>query len=111
VIRMKNMLAAILILALAGCASAVSSGYGQGGLNEDGRSYSEARADNAITARVNTLLVRDRLPAMNIDVVTLNRVVSLYGTVASRAQAERAGELAASVEGVLRVVNRLRVVP
>lgn len=109
---MKNIIPAILLLMLTACASAVGSGYGQGGLNEDGRSYREARADNAITARVNTLLVQDRvIPAMNIDVSTLNRVVKLEGTVPSRTLAERAARLAASVDGVHKIVNHLTVAP
>ncbi len=110
--RMKHIIPAILVLMLAGCASAVGSGYGQGGLNDDGRSYSEARADNAITAKVNTLLVQDRwIPAMDIRVTTRNGVVTLNGTMPSRALAERAARLAASVDGVNKVVNQFRVAP
>ncbi len=109
---MKYLFPALLVIALAGCASAVGSGYGQGGLNGDGRSYSEARADNLITARVNTLLVQDRqIPAMNIKVMTYNGVVTLSGTLPSRTQVQRAEKLTASVEGVTKVVNRLRVAP
>lgn len=112
--QMKKIIPAILVMALvmelAGCASAVGSGYGQGGRNTDGRSYSEARADNAITARVNTLLVQDRqIPAMDIQVATRNGVVSLNGTVPSYTLAERAARLAASVEGVNKVLNYLKV--
>lgn len=109
---MKNAFPAILVVMLTGCASAVGSGYGQGGFNDDGRSYSEARADNTITARVNTALVQDRqIPAMNIKVTTRNGVVSLNGTVPTREVAERAARLSASVKGVTRVVNHLRIVP
>lgn len=109
---MKGIIPTIMVVLLAGCASAVSSGYGQGGLNSDGRSYREARADNTITASVNTLLVQDRqIPAMDIEVVTLYRVVTLSGSVPSRNLAERATRLAASVEGVAKVVNHLRIVP
>lgn len=107
---MKNIIPAILVIALAGCAGAVGSGYGQGGLNGDGRSYSEARADNNITAQVNMLLVQDReIPAMDIDVTTLNGVLTLSGTVPSHALIGRAGQLAASVDGVVKVINHLRV--
>jgi osmotically-inducible protein OsmY len=110
--KVPAILALMLVVALAGCASAVSSGYGQGGMSSDGRSYSEARADNAITAQVNTLLVRDpQIRAMDIEVSTRDRVVTLSGTVPSRELAYRAGRLAASVEGVNQVVNRLRVAP
>jgi osmotically-inducible protein OsmY len=99
-----------LVLLLAGCAGAVGSGYGQGGRAGDGRSYTEARADNTLTARVNTLLVQDRsVSAMSITVTTRDRVVTLSGEVASRAEALRAERLAASVDGVAAVVNRLRV--
>ena len=110
--KVPAILALMLVVALAGCASAAGSGYGQGGLNQDGRSYSEARADNAITARVNTLLVQDRvIPAMNINVTTLNRVVTLEGTAPSRTVAERAARLATSVDGVYKVINHLKVAP
>lgn len=110
--QMKGVIPALLVVVLTGCASAVGSGYGQGGLNGDGRSYSEARADNAITARVNTLLVQDRqIPAMNIRVSTRNGVVTLEGSVPSYAHVERAARLTASVNGVSRVVNHLRVAP
>jgi len=103
---------AALVLLLAGCASAVGSGYGQGGHEAEGRSYAEARADNTLTARVNTLLVQDRhIPAMGITVSTRNGVVTLTGQVPSRAVAARAERLAASVNGVTAVVNHLRVTP
>jgi hyperosmotically inducible protein len=102
----------ILVLLLAGCATGVSSGYGQGGRNADGRSYSEARADNMLSARVNTLLVQDRqIPAMAIRVSTRDGVVTLTGRVPSRAVAERAERLAASVDGVVAVVNHLQPAP
>jgi hyperosmotically inducible protein len=102
----------VLIALLAGCAGAVSSGYGQGGQERDGRSYAESRADNALTARVNTLLVQDRrIPAMAISVSTRRSVVTLEGRVPSREVAERAGRVAASVSGVTAVVNHLRVIP
>lgn len=102
----------VLLVSLYGCAAAVSSGYGQGGMSGDGRSYEEARADNYITAAVNSLLVKDRrIRSMDIDVSTYNGVVTLDGTVSNRDASYRAKSLAASVEGVKRVENRLRIVP
>lgn len=103
--------AALLITgSLGGCASAVSSGYGQGGRDADGRSYAEARADNQITAAVTSALVRDRaVPAMDIDVKTLNGVVTLSGTVPSDVVSRRAERVAATVAGVRGVENRLRI--
>jgi hyperosmotically inducible protein len=109
---MTGLILAALFVSLYGCASAVSSGYGQGGRSDDGRSYEEARADNQITAAVNTLLVRDkRIRAMDIQVSTFNGVVSLEGSVPSRNDAAIAQSLAASVDGVRWVDNNLRVGP
>lgn len=101
-----------LLLALNGCATAVSGGYGQGGQNDDGRSFQEAREDNRITGEVTMLLVRDKqVPALEIDVRTRDGVVTLVGRVPDRAAARRAEELSASVPGVERVVNRLQFQP
>lgn len=97
-----------LVVLLAGCASAVGSGYGQGGRDSDGRSYAETRADNSLTARVNTLLVQDRqIPAMDINVTTRRGVVTLTGRVPNHEVVVRAGRLAASVQGVVAVNNLL----
>ena len=95
---------------LSACASAMSSGYGQGGQDASGRSYAEARADNQITADVTAALVRDPLvPATKIDVKTYNGVVTLSGSVPSSKAAKRAEHLAAATNKVKRVENRLRV--
>jgi osmotically-inducible protein OsmY len=98
-----------LTMLLAGCAGAVGSGYGQGGRDSDGRSYAETRADNTLTARVTTLLVRDRqIPAMGITVRTRHGVVTLAGRVPSHSMALRAARLAATVNGVVAVENKLQ---
>lgn len=102
-------LVCVLLASLYGCASAVSSGYGQGGQNADGRSYAKAREDNRITAAVNTALVQDKsVPSMDIRVSTYDGVVTLEGSVPSYRAAQRAERLAAEVDGVVRVNNRLR---
>ncbi len=107
-----GLILAALFVSLYGCASAVSGGYGQGGRTDDGRSYAEARADNQITAAVNSLLVRDkRIRAMDIRVSTFNGVVSLEGAVPDHSAAAVAQSLAASVDGVQWVDNNLRVSP
>ena len=107
---MGRMLLVVLVMALGGCATAVSTGYGQGGQTADGRSYSEAYGDNQISAAVNTALVQDSLvKASDIRVSTRDGVVTLDGRVANASQASRAARLAASVPGVSRVVNRLGV--
>lgn len=107
---MKHLWIVVLLTGLYGCASAISSGYGQGGRDASGRSYSEARLDNQISAAVTDLLVMDRsVSAMNIDVSTINGVVTLNGAVESRAMASRASQLASRVDGVVQVVNNLRI--
>jgi osmotically-inducible protein OsmY len=106
----KVLAVAVLVMFLSGCATAVSTGYGQGGQTADGRSYSEAYGDNQISAAVNTLLVQDpEIKASDIRVSTRDGVVTLNGQVASSSQARRAASLAASVPGVSRVVNRLGI--
>lgn len=99
----------MVVMALHGCATGVAAGYGQGGRDADGRTYQEARADNRITAAVNTALVREALPALNIDVQTLNGVVTLSGRVTDYEVALRAAAVARNVPGVKEVRNQLRI--
>lgn len=107
---MRLLVITVAALILSACASAVSSGYGQGGRDTHGRSYQEARADNLITAAVTSALVRDpAVPAIDIDVRTFNGVVTLSGRVPTALSAQRAVEIAAAVADVKRVDNRLRV--
>jgi osmotically-inducible protein OsmY len=107
---MRLCLTVLLAVWLGGCASAVSSGYGQGGLDASGRSYADARADNRITSAVTSALVRDReVPAMDIDVRTHHGVVTLSGSVPSTEVARRAARIAAGLPEVERVENRLRI--
>lgn len=108
----RAVAAALSFAMLYGCATAVGSGYGQGGLTEDGRTYEAANADQRITAAVNTLLVKARdIDSLAVDVSTHDGVVTLDGEVPSRSVAYRAQSLAASADGVRRVINRLRVAP
>jgi osmotically-inducible protein OsmY len=105
-----SLLVLILALLLTGCATATMSGYGQGGMQADGRSYEEARDDNRITAEVNRLLVRNRtIDAIEITATTLHGIVTLDGSVPNRAMAERAVELVSVVTGVKLVINKLKV--
>lgn len=65
-------------------------------------------ADAAITARVKAALATAHgLQSMSIDVVTEKGVVSLFGTTDSDASRKRVTRLAAAVEGVASVDNRL----
>lgn len=97
------------LLAMHGCATGVAAGYGQGGRDADGRTYQEAQADNRITAAVNSALVRESLPALNIDVQTRNGVVTLNGRVPNRDTAQHAVAVTRNVPGVREVRDLLRI--
>ena len=67
-------------------------------------------ADVAITAKVNAALAGDsQLSALKINVDTNNGHVELKGTAPDPAARDRATVLAAAVEGVVKVDNRLTV--
>jgi hyperosmotically inducible protein len=67
-------------------------------------------ADATITAKVNAALAADtQLSALAIDVDTSNGQVELKGTAPTAAAKDRATTLAAAVEGVVKVDNRLTV--
>lgn len=107
---MRSIVVVMVAVWLSACASAISTGAGQGGRDTSGRTYTEASADNKLRAQVITALVRDsQIPAMDIDVRCLNGVVTLKGKVKHSAIAKRAELLAAEVSGVTRVVNLLYI--
>ena len=86
----RVVLAAILVLALGGCATFDPL--------EDTRIEAEVKA--RLVAEKNANLTR-------IGVVSSSGTVHLTGTVASTEQKERAETLAGGVSGVKRIVNRL----
>ncbi|HEX3035191.1 MAG TPA: BON domain-containing protein [Thermodesulfobacteriota bacterium] len=66
--------------------------------------------DSVITTKVKSLLVADQgLSAFDIEVETFKGVVQLSGFVDTEEQAEKAAEIAESVEGVRDVKNSLIV--
>jgi hyperosmotically inducible protein len=70
----------------------------------------QAIDDGAITARVKTaLLAADGVAGTSIDVDTTRGKVTLTGKLPAREQVDRAVRIAASVEGVSGVENRLVV--
>lgn len=72
----------------------------------------ETTRDVAITAEVNAKLASDdKLSALRIDVDTVDGRVALKGSAPDSASRERAAQLAAGVEGVMAVDNRLTVEP
>jgi hyperosmotically inducible periplasmic protein len=69
-----------------------------------------AITDAAITAGVKSKFLADTsVSGLKIDVDTKNGVVTLNGTAATRAEADRAVSLARDTSGVTHVVNNLRV--
>lgn len=72
----------------------------------------EVITDSWITSRVSARFVNeDLLKHSDINVDTDDHVVTLKGTVTSRAGRTKAASVAKSTEGVRRVVNRLTIVP
>ena len=66
--------------------------------------------DKSLTARVKSELGRDPVAkATDINVTTFNREVQLSGFVATEEEKRRAGQIAASVPGVVSVHNNLLV--
>lgn len=70
-----------------------------------------AAADKDLASRVKAALGAERtLNAHGIDVVASNGAVTLFGTAETRMKREIAGKVAASVEGVKSVENKLAIV-
>jgi hyperosmotically inducible protein len=73
-----------------------------------GHKVADAVDDALITTKVKAkLIAEDSLSAVEIDVDTAKGVVTLSGRVASKEDIETAENIAASVKGVHKVVNRL----
>lgn len=101
-----------LVVINSGCTAAVVGGGAAGGyaVGSDERSAATMLDDAAITAKVKTELIGEKnVKARNIDVDTVAGVVVLSGYVDSQQEANRAGLVAKSVSGVVRVKNELRV--
>jgi hyperosmotically inducible protein len=93
--------------ALAGCDQAEQKQVSQQ-VREQSAVVANAVDDSAITAKVRTaLLAEPGIPSADISVETVAGKVTLTGKVTDRAQAERAIQIAAMVEGVSGVDNRL----
>jgi len=69
-----------------------------------------ATDDASISARVRARLLNDtEVRATNIDVSTVNGVVTMTGSVSSKADEARAVALAHEVSGVKNVVSKLEI--
>lgn len=79
-------------------------------IREEAGQAGRAVGDAAITTAVKTKFLADAtVKGLQMDVDTSNGVVTLNGSVASRAEADRAMMLARNTEGVKSVVNNLKV--
>ncbi len=108
---MKTKLAAISILL--GALLMPVAGYtadNDAGGDSSAKTYVK---DSVITAKVKAAFAKDKaVSAMHIKVDTDNKgVVTLGGTARSQAEADRAVELAHTVEGVTSVQNTITVNP
>jgi osmotically-inducible protein OsmY len=119
----------LALLFLAGCASArrtgstvgdatVAAGKEVGDKTEDaaqataeaGKELAKATDDPTTTSAIKMKFARDKMvDAFDINVDTNDGNVTLTGTVNSKAEADRAIELARSVEGVKSVKSNLTI--
>lgn len=93
-----SLTAALLLFAL-GCASTSTQ-----------ESTGEYVDDSAITTRVKTAIFNEPgLKVLQINVATTKRVVQLSGFVKTRADMNKAVDLASGVQGVRSVANDLKL--
>ena len=109
------VIALVIGLTQAGCASLVVGGAAETGGNtagQDQRNTGKTTNDAMITSTINTKYVNDKLiSAFDIHINTYQGVVTLSGTVTSQAAASRAVALARSTKHVRQVVSRIGVTP
>ena len=95
---------------LLGSGSGSGSGNGGGQSGDDTRTSSRVAADAATSAAVRDRLIADSmLGRYDFDVQTIDGRVTLRGSVGTYSARTRAGRLAAEVDGVGSVNNRIRV--
>ena len=96
--KLKHHFALVIAAALLGLAGCASPG---------GTSFFD---DAAVTARVKKAIYNEpSLKVMAVGVATEDGVVSLTGTVKSKAERSKATAVASKVEGVKKVKNDLKV--
>jgi hyperosmotically inducible protein len=125
--RWLGSLAVIAALAVAGCDRQAQDAVKHAGseikreakeagaqakhtLREVGETTEQVVEDSAVTAKVTAALHAEKnVKSRDIHVETFQGKVVIKGVVPDRAQADRAAKVAASVEGVKAVENRLTV--
>lgn len=109
---MRTGLTITLLITLSGCTGMLLGDGRSGGADRAPRSSMEVAADNALTAAVRRRFNDDRLlSTYDFRIETFRGRVTLHGTVGSYSARDHAVRVAASVEGVDSVGNRIRVEP
>lgn len=108
----RPLLSLLLIAGITLSACASSGGAGGTGGFRPASAVTAAMDDATISARVKTLLLNDtQVGATAIDVATIAGVVTISGTVKSKAEEARAIALARTVTGVTDVKSVLQINP
>lgn len=97
---------------LAGCASALVGGgaTGESSSNYQQRSSAQINQDARIASILGARLRADSITQnLDLTIETYNAVVTVYGRVSSRAQADRVVYLARAVRGVQQVISKISV--
>ncbi len=109
---MRVLIAAILVLMLPGCTSMLlgSASSSEGGVSSDSRSSSQVAADNTISATIRRKFGADStLSQYAIGIRTVDRNVTLSGTVGSFPARDRAVQIATDTDNVNSVRNQIMV--
>lgn len=109
--KLLLILFAVFAIGFYGCTAAKNTGTAVAeGTKEAAEETNEVATDASITAAVKMKMADDELvKARNIDVDTDEGVVTLNGTVNSKAEEQKAIDLARSVDGVKNVISNLQV--
>ena len=109
----KRLLVIFTILfLLQGCAAAVVGGAGAGGyyVGKDKRKFATIMNDAGITTTINSKLVSAKgVSTFDINVDTYNGVVTLSGNVPSGKIKHKVINISKKVEGVKKVISRLKI--
>ena len=109
---MRVLMAAMMILSLPACTSLLlgDASSGDGGLSTDQRSSSQVAADDTISAMIRRQFGADStLGQYAIGIRTVDRNVTLSGTVGSFPARDRAVQIATDTDDVNGVRNRIMV--
>ena len=112
--RLSNLILLVALLPLSGCVAVVAGGAAAGGyyVGQDERSLGEITDDTVITAKVKALLIKEEsIKALDINVDTRNRIVTLHGQVHTEAEKSLAIQIARDTKGVVDVIPNLAIRP